>query len=105
MERCQDSGCGFENRQEYCAQDAKDPDGEAAYVVQAIDDLLYENESIASENYAISVDSNGQILQRSFAITHFDPRTYILPLTKSTIAITHKTNRQLECESYDIKLN
>lgn len=104
MERCQDSSCGFENRKEYCTQEAKDPDGDAAYVAQAIDELLYENESIASENYAIYVDRDGHVLQRSFSITHFDSQTYILPLIKSTIAIMHVTNRNLDCDSYGIEL-
>ncbi|MDL2342260.1 MAG: hypothetical protein QFB87_04245 [Patescibacteria group bacterium] len=104
MERCQDGGCGFDNRLKYCAQEARDPDGPVAYVLQAIDDLLYDNNLIASDQYSIQVDKQGQIMQRAFTITHFDSRTWILPLTKSSLAISHETNRQLGRESYEITL-
>lgn len=100
MERCQDSSCGYENRLEYCVDDARDPNGYVSYVIAALDELLYENEQVASDTFVLETDSNDQYMQRSFSLSHFDPQTWILPTNKTSIAITHHISKKLRCESY-----
>lgn len=81
MERCHDSVCGYENRIEYCEQDARDPEGYVTYVVDAIDTLLYENGHIENNNFMVKVDHDSHFLHRSFSMSHFDTKGWILPLT------------------------
>lgn len=102
MERCQDGGCGYENRLEYCVEDARDPDGYASYVIAALDDLLYENEQVASDTFVLESDRNDQYMQRSFSLSHFDSETWILPTTRTSVAINHHVNKRLQCESYNV---
>ena len=104
MERCQDSGCGFENRLEYCEDDARDPEGYASFVISALDELLYDADQIASGRLTLESDVDGQSMTRSFSMSHFDDNSLIMPLTRTSIAITHQQNKRLKSESYSIKL-
>lgn len=105
MERCADSSCGYENRLEYCETEAGDPEGNVSYVIQSLDELLYDNNQIASDMYMASISSDGRVINRTFSITHFDSRGWILPLTTSTIAIKHSVGRRLNTEAYEVQLD
>ncbi len=104
MERCYDNGCGYENRAEYCEQDAKDPDGHVSYVVNSIDELLYDTSLIVSGRLSAEVDDGGMYMQRSFAVSHFDSKGWILPLTRTAVSITHRINKRLNCDEYRITM-
>ncbi len=103
MERCLDSGCGYENRLEYCVQEAKDPAGDAAVVLEFLDSLIDDNNDVTCELRIGRADAKMLVSRCDFTVLSSNLTTPSWPITENYLSITRFTDRTKASHSrYDV---
>lgn len=102
MEMCSHGDCGFEGRQEYCTTEAAEQDGAAGVVVDMLDALLYESGVVTSDESRLVTESEQQVFTRKFSYLQGDVKSWVWPLTETSVAICHTKDKQLDREMYQV---
>lgn len=100
---CDDMKCDHPYRLEYCREEAKEPDGDAAVVIEMLDHLLYESGKFVP-NPQCSSDGRVRYVERTFSFLHGDIKTWVWPLLETTVSVAHHHNVAFKSDEYVIRV-
>lgn len=103
-EFCEHSKCEFNNRLEYCAIEAANPEEAVAVVLVELDAILYDEDHIAGDSYQLTSDDSETLLCRSFSYLQGDIKSFVWPLTEKTLSVRHRVDKKMGAESYAIEM-
>ena len=107
LEFCEHSLCGFEDREEYCNERARDPEGIPVIVAEVIEDLIYPSpeQLRASDKSWFSINGQTQLAERTISYLSLDEHILDTWPIRTEVQLSHTKNKQLLSDHYVVDVS
>ena len=105
IDRCEHTGCDYENRAEYCMTLAAESAGIAGSAVSRVDSLLFEQTAVTSDEFHGSWDRNEDTITRRFSYWQNTTVPDSWSLTETAIDLWLVRDKLRKCDSYRVAIS
>ncbi len=100
-ERCEHTDCNYQNRLEYCSEEARDPSGWALIAAGELEALLYEGKEFVRGGFKCSDESERYSFERTFSYLEGDLSTGNT-LIDRRIKVAHSLDKHFNINQYRV---